>query len=49
MKMGSEVEVTFCSKGKGKKNEFSMERFVMNFISAHKSQMTFMGLDFKAD
>ena len=26
-----------------------MERFYVNYISAHKSQMTFMGLDFEAD
>ena len=26
-----------------------MERFCVNYISAHKSQMTFMGLDFEAD
>ena len=33
--MYSEVEVTFCSKDKGEKNEYSMERFCdkLNLIS----------------
>ena len=47
--MGSEKEVTFCSKDKGKKTCFRWSAFMINYISGYKSQMTFMGLDFEAD
>ena len=42
--MGSEVEVTSCSKDKGRKI-FQMERF----NERYKSQMAFMRLNFEAD
>ena len=47
--IGSEVEVTFCSKDKGKKSCFGWSAFMIDFISAYKSQIPFMGLDFEAD
>ena len=47
--MGSEVEVTSCSKDKGKKTCFIWSAFMINYISAYKSQMAFMELDFEAD
>ena len=43
--MGSEMEVTSCSKEK-EKTFFRWNAFVKDYISAHKSQMTFMGLSF---
>ena len=43
--MGSEVEVTFYRKKKRKKC-FRWSAFMINYISACKSQMTFM--DFEA-
>ena len=46
--MGSEVEVTFCRKGKGKMC-FRWSAFMIDYISAYKLQMAFMGFDFKAD
>ena len=47
--MDSEVELTFCSKDKGKKTSVRWSAFGINYISADKSQMTFMGLDFEAN
>ena len=47
--MGSEVEVTSCSKDKGKKSCFRWGAFMIDYISAYKSQMGFMGLDLEAD
>ena len=46
--MGSEVEVTFCSKDKGEKTCFRWSADMINYISAYKSQMTFMELHFEA-
>ena len=47
--MGSEVEVTSCRKNKGKKTCFRWSAFMINYISAYKSQMAVMGLDFESD
>ena len=47
--MGSEKEVTFCSKDKGEKTCFRWSAFMINYISAYKLQMIFMGLDFETD
>ena len=47
--MGSEVEVNFCSKDKGKKTSFQWSAFVINYVLAHKPQITFMRLDFEVD
>ena len=47
--MGSEVKVTSCSKDKGGKACFRLSAFMIDYIAAYKSQMTFMGLDFEAD
>ena len=46
--MGSEVEATSCSK-KEKKTCFRWSPFMIDFISAYKSQMAFMGLDLESD
>ena len=46
--VGSEVEVTFSRKGKGKMC-FRWSAFMIDYISAYKLQMAFMGFDFKAD
>ena len=46
--MGSEVEVPFCNKDKGK-TCFIWSAFMINYISAYKSQMTFVELNFEAD
>ena len=43
------VKVTFCSKNKGKKRVLDGVVFMANYISAYKSQMTFMGLDCEAE
>ena len=45
----SEVEVTFCSKDKGKKTCCRWSVFMVNYILAYKSQIIFMKLDFEAD
>ena len=47
--MDSEVEVTFCSKDKGKKTCCRWSVFTVNYILAYKSQIIFMKLDFEAD
>ena len=47
--MSSEVEATFCSKDKRKKMCFRWRPFMIDYISAYKSQMAFMGLDFESD
>ena len=47
--MGSEVEATSYRKDKGKKTCFRWRAFVIGYISAYKSQMAFIGLDFEAD
>ena len=47
--MDSEVEVTFCSKDKGKKTCCRWSAFMVNYILACKSHIIFMELDFKAD
>ena len=47
--MGSEVQATSCSKGKWRKTCFSWSVFMVDYISAYKSQMAFTGLDFEAD
>ena len=46
--MGSEMEVTSCSKEK-EKTFFRWNAFVKDYISANKSQMTFMELSFEVD
>ena len=47
--MGSEVEATSCSKNKRKKTCFRWSLFMIDYISAYKSQMAFMELDFESD
>ena len=47
--MDSEVEATSCSKDKRKKTCFRWSPFVIDYISAYKSQVSFMGLDFGSD
>ena len=47
--MGSEVEATSCSKDKREKTYFRWSPFMIDYISAYKSQMAFMGLDFESD
>ena len=47
--MGSEVEVTSCSEGKGKKTCFRWTALMRDYISAYKSRMVFMKLDFVPD
>ena len=47
--MGSEVEATSSSKDKRKKTCFRWSPFRIDYISAYKSQMAFMGLDFESD
>ena len=47
--IGSEVEVTFCSKDKGKKTCSRWSAFMIDYISVYRSQMAFMGLDFETD
>ena len=47
--MDSEVEVTFCSKDKGKKTCCRWSVFTVNYILTYKSQIIFMKLDFEAD
>ena len=47
--MVSKVKVTSCSKDKGKKTCFRWSAFMIDYISAYKSPMTFMGLEFEAD
>ena len=46
--MGPEVEVTSCSNEKGN-TCFRKSAFMIDYISAYKSQVVFMGLDFEAD
>ena len=46
--MDSEVELTYCSKDKGKKTCFRWRAFMIDYISAYKSQMAFMELQFEA-
>ena len=46
--MGSKVEVIFCSKDKAKMC-FRWSAFMIDYISAYKSQMVFRGLDLEAD
>ena len=47
--MGSEVETTSCSKDKRKKTCFRWSTFMIGYISAYKSQIAFMGLNFEYD
>ena len=47
--MGSEKQATFCGKDKRTKTCFRWGACMINYISAYKSQMTIMGLDFEAD
>ena len=47
--MGAEVEVTSYSEVKRKKTSFRWSAFMIDYISAYKSQIAFMGLDFEAD
>ena len=47
--MGSEMEVTSCSEDKGKETCFRWTAFMRDYISAYKSQMAFMELDFVLD
>ena len=44
-----EVDVTSCSKNKGKKTCFRWSAFMIDYISAYKLQMAFTGLDFDAN
>ena len=46
--LGSEVEVTSCSKDKGKKRILD-GAFMIDYISAYKSQIALKGVDFVAD
>ena len=46
--MGLEVEATSYSKDKGERC-FRWRAFMIDYISAYKSQMAFIGLDFEAD
>ena len=47
--MDSRVEVTSCSKNKQKKMCFRWSVFMIDYISAYKSQKVFMGLYYEAD
>ena len=47
--MGSEVEGISCSKDKRKKTRFRWSPFMIDYISAYKSQMAFIGLDFESN
>ena len=47
--MDLEVEVTSCSKDNGEKPCFKWTAFLIDYVSAYKSQMVFMGLDVEAD
>ena len=47
--MTSEVEGTSCSKDNRKKTCFRWSLFMIDYISAYKSQMAFMRLDFEYD
>ena len=47
--MGSEMEVTSCSQDKGKETCFRWTAFMRDYVSACKSQMAFMELDFVPD
>ena len=47
--MSSEVEGTSCSKDNRKKTCFRWSPFMIDYISAYKSQMAFMRLDFEYD
>ena len=47
--MDSVVEVTSSIKYKGEKTCFRWIVFMIDDISAHKSQMVFMVVDFEAD
>ena len=46
--MSSEVEVISCSKDKGKKC-LRWSAFMIDYISAYRSQIAFLGLDFEAN
>ena len=46
--MGSKVEVTFCSKDR-EKMCFRWSAFMIDYISAYKSKIAFMELDFEAE
>ena len=46
--MGSEVEVILCRKYKGK-SCFRWSALMKDYISAYKSEMAFVGLNFKED
>ena len=43
------MKVTSFSTDKGGKACFRLSAFMIDYIAAYKSQMTFMGLDFEAD
>ena len=47
--MSSEVETTSRGKDKRKKTCFRLSPFMIDYISAYKSQMAFMRLDFEYD
>ena len=47
--MGSEVEATSRSKDKRKKTCFRWSPFMIDYISAYKSQIAFTGLDIEVD
>ena len=42
-------DATFCSKGNRKKTCFRWSPFMLDYISAYRSQIAFMGLDFESD
>ena len=46
--MGSEVTATSCSKDR-RKTCFRWGPFTIDYISAYKSQMAYMGLDFESN
>ena len=46
--MGSEVEIILCRKYK-EKSCFRWSAFMKDYISAYKSEMPFVGLNFKED
>ena len=46
--MGLEVEVILCRKYKGK-SCFRWSALMKDYISAYKSEMAFVGLNFKED
>ena len=47
--MSSEVETTSPGKDKGKKTCFRLSPFMIDYVSAYKSQMAFMWLHFESD